>query len=253
MKKYVRCQYDNQTYYGLLADDTIHLIEGDIFAVHEVTDRIIRMDEAVLLAPCQPSKAVCIGLNYHDHAAEMKLALPKEPLIFLKPSSAVVGPGAGIEYPAISHNLHYEGEFVVVIGKTARNVSAQQAYDYIFGYTCANDVTARDIQMADGQWTRGKSFDTFLPLGPCIVSGIDPHTVDIKLYVNDEVKQSSNTCQLIFSVPAIIEHITKVMTLYPGDVILTGTPSGVGPMQIGDVVTVELSGIGRLTNTIVRG
>ena len=252
MKKYVRCQYDNQTYYGILADDTIQLIEGNPFAEYTVINKIIRLDEAVLLAPCQPSKAVCVGLNYHDHAAEMKLTLPKEPLIFLKPSSAVIGPGGGIEYPAISHNLHYEGELAVVIGKTARNVSAHKAHDYIFGYTCANDVTARDIQLADGQWTRGKSFDTFLPLGPCIVSGIDPHAVDIKLYVNDEVKQSSNTCQLIFSVPAIIEHITKVMTLYPGDVILTGTPSGVGPMQIGDVVTVELSGIGRLSNTIVK-
>ena len=249
--KYVRFQQGECVSYGILTGNDIQIIEGDIFADHTVTDRTVSVKAVELLAPCKPSKAVCIGLNYHDHAAEMKFELPKQPLIFMKPSSCLANPGGAVEYPAISTNLHYEGEMAIVIGKEARKVPVAKAYDYVFGYTCANDVTARDIQMADGQWTRGKSFDTFLPLGPCIVNGIDPHNLDIKLYVNDELKQSSNTCQLIFKVPEIIAFVTEVMTLYPGDVILTGTPSGVGPMNIGDTVTVELSGVGKLVNTIV--
>ena len=151
----------------------------------------------------------------------------------------------------ISKNLHHEAELAVVIGKTARHVKASQADEYIFGYTCANDVTARDIQKGDGQWTRGKGFDTFLPLGPCIETELDPHTLEIKGWVNDELRQSSNTNNLIFSVPYLVEFVSKVMTLYPGDVILTGTPSGVGPMQVGDKVTVEIAGIGSLQNHIV--
>ena len=249
--KYVRFQQGECVSYGILMGNDIQVIEGDIFADHTVTDRTVSVEAVELLAPCKPTKAVCIGLNYHDHAAEMKFELPKQPLIFMKPSSCLADPGGAVEYPAISANLHYEGEMAIVIGKEARKVPVAKAYDYVFGYTCANDVTARDIQMADGQWTRGKSFDTFLPLGPCIVNDIDPHSLDIKLYVNDELKQSSNTCQLIFKVPEIIAFVTEVMTLYPGDVILTGTPSGVGPMNIGDTVTVELSGVGKLVNTII--
>ncbi len=249
--KYVRFQQGETISYGLLEGNTIKVIEGDLFSVHTITDHKLSIDSVQLLAPCQPSKAVCIGLNYHDHATEMKLELPKNPLIFMKPSSCLTNPSGIIEYPSISSNLHYEAEMAIVIGKTARKIPAEKANDYVFGYTCANDVTARDIQMADGQWTRGKSFDTFLPLGPCIVTDVDPHNLDIKLYLNNELKQSSNTCQLIFKVPELIAFVSQVMTLNPGDVIITGTPSGVGPMNVGDTVTVELSGIGKLVNTIV--
>ena len=249
--KFVRFKQGEVVSYGVLEDNDIKIIEGDLFSVYTVTNRKVSIDSVELLAPCQPSKAVCIGLNYHDHASEMKLELPKNPLIFLKPSSSLTHPGATIEYPSISNNLHYEAEMAIVIGKTARKVPPEKANDYIFGYTCANDVTARDIQMADGQWTRGKSFDTFLPLGPCIVTDIDPHNMDIKLYLNDEIKQSSNTCQLIFKVPEIIAYVSQVMTLYPGDVIITGTPSGVGPMNVGDTVAVELSGVGKLVNKVI--
>jgi len=249
--KYIRFKQGETVSYGVLNDNEIRIIDGDLFGAHVLTDKTVAVTAVQLLAPCQPSKAVCIGLNYHDHATEMKLDLPKQPLIFLKPSSCINDPGGTIEYPIISSNLHYEGEMAIVIGKKARKVPVSKANDYIFGYTCANDVTARDIQMADGQWTRGKSFDTFLPIGPCIVTEIDPHTMDIKLYLNNEVKQSSNTCQLIFSVPEIVAFVSQAMTLYAGDVILTGTPSGVGPMNIGDTVVVELSGIGRLINTVV--
>lgn len=251
--KYVRFERDNSISYGSLEGNTITLIDGDLFNTFTLTDKKVALDSVRLLSPCQPTKAVCVGLNYHDHAAEMKLVLPTQPLIFLKPSSSLNHPNGAIEYPSISHNLHYEGEMAIVIGKTARKVPADKAYDYILGYTAANDVTARDVQMGDGQWTRGKSFDTFLPLGPCIVTNIDPHSINIKLYINEEVKQSSNTCQLIFKVPEIVAFVTQVMTLYPGDVILTGTPSGVGPMNLGDIVTVELEGIGKLINSVVQG
>ena len=160
-------------------------------------------------------------------------------------------PAGEIRYPAISQNVHHEAELAVVIGKTAKHIKAANAYDYVFGYTCANDVTARDIQKSDGQWTRGKGFDTFMPIGPWIETELDPHTLDIKGSVNGQLRQSSNTKNLIFRIPELIEFVTQVMTLYPGDVILTGTPSGVGPMEVGDTVTVEIAGIGALTNKIV--
>jgi len=251
--RYVRYQLGDAVQYGILKDNLIQVIDGDLFGVHQITGKTVALDAVKLLAPCQPSKAVCVGLNYHDHATEMKCELPKEPLIFLKPSSALNHPGGAIEYPSISHNLHFEGELAIVIGKQARKVTIDQAPDYILGYTCANDVTARDIQLGDGQWTRGKSFDTFLPLGPVIATELDPHAIDIRLYVNEEIKQNSNTRQLIFNVPYIVAYVSQVMTLHPGDVILTGTPSGVGPMQVGDTVTVELAGIGKLTNVVVKG
>jgi 2-keto-4-pentenoate hydratase/2-oxohepta-3-ene-1,7-dioic acid hydratase (catechol pathway) len=251
--KFVRFQQGAVTSYGVLEGETIRLIDGDIFADWKASDRTVKLAAVKLLAPCAPSKAVCIGLNYRGHAQEMKIALPSQPLMFLKPSSALAHPGGPVEYPAISQNLHYEAELAVVIGKEARKVSVGAARDYILGFTCANDVTARDLQLGDGQWTRGKSFDTFLPLGPCIATDIDPAATDIRLYLNGELKQSSNTGDLIFKVEELLAFASQVMTLYPGDVILTGTPSGVGPMQVGDTVAVELAGIGRLENTIVKG
>lgn len=249
--KYVRFLLKNEIACGILSGDRINILQGDFFAAHAPTGSVVGINEVKLLAPCTPTKAVCVGLNYRDHAEEMKSELPKEPLIFLKPSSALNDPEGDVCYPAISKNLHHEAELAIVIGKTAKHVKAEQAGEYIFGYTCANDVTARDIQKGDGQWTRGKGFDTFLPLGPCIETELDPHTLDIKGWVNGELRQCSNTQNLIFSVPYLLEFITQVMTLYPGDVILTGTPSGVGPMQIGDVVSVEIAGIGLLKNRIV--
>lgn len=238
--------------WGILDGVKIRFIDGDIYGSYRVTEQTVDLDDVQLLAPCAPSKGVCIGLNYHDHAQEMQLTLPEEPLFFLKPSTSLNHPSGQVEYPAISHNLHYEAELAIVIKKKARHVSEADAHDYILGYTCANDVTARDIQMKDGQWTRGKSFDTFMPLGPCIETELDPHNLHIRLYLNGELKQSSNTRNLIFSVPRLIAHVSQVMTLLPGDVILTGTPAGVGAMQVGDQVMVEIEGIGRLVNTIVQ-
>jgi 2-keto-4-pentenoate hydratase/2-oxohepta-3-ene-1,7-dioic acid hydratase in catechol pathway len=248
--KILRFRDGDQEKWGVLNGEKINIIAGSIFADYEVLEETVLLEEVQLLAPCVPSKGVCIGLNYHDHAREMKFALPEEPLFFIKPSSALNGPGGIIDYPAISNNLHFEAEMAIVIKKEARHVAVENAYDYILGYTCANDVTARDLQMKDGQWTRGKSFDTFMPIGPWIETKIDPHNINIKLYLNHRVCQSSNTSNLIFKVPELLAFVTQVMTLYPGDVILTGTPAGVGAMKVGDVVGVELEGIGILENVV---
>lgn len=248
--KYVRFIKNNQIQYGILKDQQIEILAGDLFNSVKPTGKMVAVDAVKLLAPCTPSKAVCVGLNYLDHALEMKEPLPEEPLLFLKPSTALNHPNNPIIYPKLTKNLHYEAEVAVVIKKKAKNVKAKDYADYVLGYTCGNDVTARDLQKKDGQWTRGKSFDTFLPLGPCIATDVDPGNLKITLTLNDEIKQSSSTSQLIFPVPVLIEKITEVMTLNPGDVILTGTTSGVGPMNIGDVVTVEIEGIGKLVNSI---
>ena len=203
------------------------------------------------LAPVQPSKIIAVGLNYRDHAREMGLELPGEPILFMKPSTAVIGPFEEIRYPSQSSRVDYEAELAVVIGTACRNVRASRAKDCILGYTCLNDVTARDLQAKDGQWTRAKSFDTFAPIGPWIATDIeDPHALSITARLNGEVKQSSNTSNLIFSVFELVEFISSVMTLKPGDVIATGTPSGVGPMLPGDEIAIEIEGIGVLSNRV---
>ena len=207
------------------------------------------MEDVELLAPCCPSKIVCVGLNYVEHAKELKMKLPEEPILFLKPPSAVIGPGTEIIVPKSSERVDYEGELGVVIGKRCKAIAADEAQKYILGYTCFNDVTARDLQQKDGQWTRAKSFDTFAPFGPWIAS-IDPSDADIKTRVNGQIRQSSNTADLIFGVPSLIEFISNVMTLEPGDVIATGTPPGVGRLEKGDVVEVEIEGIGVLKNRV---
>ena len=199
----------------------------------------------------KPSKIICVGLNYRDHAAELKMPLPKTPVIFLKPPTSVIGDGDDIIYPPGVRELHYEAELAVLIGKKGKDIKKEDASKYIKGYTCANDVTARDQQRADGQWTRAKSYDTFCPLGPRIVKDIDPDNLSIKLYLNGGVKQDSNTSNLIFKADEIVSFISGIMTLLPGDVILTGTPVGVGEMKRGDVVKVEIEGIGRLKNKVV--
>jgi 2-keto-4-pentenoate hydratase/2-oxohepta-3-ene-1,7-dioic acid hydratase in catechol pathway len=204
-----------------------------------------------LLAPCTPSKVVCIGVNYKDHAQEMGIELPKEPLMFLKPATTVIGPGEAIVHPSLTENLHYEGELAVVIKKPARRIKAEEAEEYILGYTCAIDVTARDLQQRDGQWTRAKGFDTFCPLGPAIAPKLDHRNLRIVTKVNGEVRQDSSTSQLVFDVPQLLEAITAVMTLLPGDVVLTGTPSGVGQVRVGDEISVTIEGIGTLTNRVV--
>ena len=199
-----------------------------------------------------PTKIVAIGLNYFDHAKEFNLEVPDYPLLFMKPPTAVIGDGETIIYPPQTKELHYEGELGIMIGKKARNVSVEDAKDYIAGYTCANDVTARDLQRLDGQWTRSKSFDTFCPLGPRIVRDVDPTNLAITTRVNGMVKQQSNTKQMIFNAFALVSFISAIMTLLPGDVISTGTPPGVGPLEVGDVVEVEIEGIGILRNTVGR-
>jgi 2-keto-4-pentenoate hydratase/2-oxohepta-3-ene-1,7-dioic acid hydratase in catechol pathway len=198
----------------------------------------------------KPTKIVCVGLNYRDHAAEMKMPLPAEPVLFLKPPSAVIYDRDTIVYPPQTKNLHYEAELAVVIRDRTKNIREEEAAEHILGYTCGNDVTARDLQKLDGQWTRAKSFDTFCPLGPEIVSGLTPGNLSVKLFLNGELKQSSSTANLIFNVPFLVAYISRVMTLEPEDVILTGTPAGIGPLQVGDRVEVEIAGIGKLTNYV---
>jgi len=205
-----------------------------------------------LLAPATPGKIIAVGLNYRDHAQEMRLELPQEPILFMKPSTSVIGPDDAIVYPRQSSRVDYEAELAVVIAKTCRDVRAEDARDVIFGYTCLNDVTARDLQVKDGQWTRAKSFDTFAPIGPWIETTIeDPGRLAITSRLNGQVKQSSNTHNLIFNVFQLVEFISSVMTLQQWDIIATGTPAGVGPMERGDEVEIEVEGIGTLRNSLV--
>lgn len=216
-----------------------------------IAGREYGMDKVTVLPPCKPTKIVCVGLNYKDHAAEMKDRIPDEPVLFLKPPSSVIGHGGHIVYPPQSRQVDYEAELGVVIGKRARHVKAEHAKDYIQGYTCFNDVTARDLQKKDVQWTRAKSFDTFSPVGPFIVTDIDPTNLAVQSRLNGEVKQSSNTSNMMFDVYRLVEFISGVMTLEHGDVIATGTPSGIGPMKKGDVIEIEIEKVGTLSNKIV--
>lgn len=198
----------------------------------------------------KPSKIICVGLNYKDHAAELKMELPSHPIIFLKPPTALIFNGDSIVYPPQTKELHYEGELAVVIKDRCKNLTAEEVPQHILGYTCANDVTARDLQRIDGQWARAKGFDTFCAVGPEIVPNLDPDALAIKLYLNGALKQNSNTSNMVFEVEYLVSFISQVMTLLPEDLILTGTPPGVGSMQVGDTVAVEIEGIGKLTNRI---
>jgi 2-keto-4-pentenoate hydratase/2-oxohepta-3-ene-1,7-dioic acid hydratase in catechol pathway len=240
----------DRIFYGIVSGGTVQEVSGDIFSEYRIPDTRHALHGLKVLAPCAPSKIVAVGLNYRTHAAEVKMELPQEPILFLKPSTAVIGPGEIIIYPAMAKRVDYEGELGVVIGKRCQAVTVEQAPDYILGYTCVNDVTARDLQKKDGQWTRAKGFDTFSPLGPFIETGLDPADVLIETFLNGEKKQSSSTSDLIFPVPYLVSFISRVMTLLPGDVIATGTPSGIGPMQHGDAVEVRIEGIGVLKNIV---
>lgn len=237
--------------FGLLEGERIEVIE-DPFAMGEVTrtGECVKRQDVVLVNPCFPSKALCIGLNYSDHAKEFDLPVPESPVVFMKPSSALIGPDDYIIKPAMCHDLDEEAELAVVIGKECRCVEENEVDRYILGYCCANDVTARDLQPKTGQWTIAKGFDTFLPLGPYISDEVDAGNLKIECRINGKTVQSSNTCNLIFSIPYLVSHLSKVMTLNPGDVILTGTPSGTSHMKAGDVVEVEIKGLGVLCNTV---
>jgi 2-keto-4-pentenoate hydratase/2-oxohepta-3-ene-1,7-dioic acid hydratase in catechol pathway len=245
--------------YGQPADDSVVVeLAGDpLYAGIQPTQTEHPLSQVRLLAPVIPrSKVVAIGRNYAAHAAELGNDVPEEPLIFLKPNTSVVGPGDQVFYPPQSERVDYEGELAVVIGRICRDVPPEQATDVIFGYTIANDVTARDLQRKDGQWSRAKGFDSFCPLGPWIETDLDPQTfadgVAVQTHLNGDLVQDGSTKDLIFDIPTLVAHITSVMTLLPGDVILTGTPEGVGPMQPGDEVEVSISGLGALTNTVVK-
>lgn len=248
--KYVRYAYQGTTRYGLLEDETIQVLQGSPFEEYTITDEYLRLAEVELLAPCVYSKAICIGLNYLDHALEFQLPVPKEPVVFLKPSTASLKPGGTIIYPPMSKRLDYEAELAVVIGKKAKDISLEEAEEYILGYTCANDITARDLQPKQGQWTVAKSFDTFCPFGPFISDEVDAGNLKIESRVNGKTMQSSNTSNLIFGIPFLVSYLSKIMTLLPGDIILTGTPGGISGMHRGDTVEISIEGLGILTNTI---
>ncbi len=235
-------------------DSLITALAGDpLYVGLQPTDEQVRLADARLLAPVLPrSKVVGIGRNYAAHAAELGHDLPEEPLMFLKPNTSVVGPGDPVFYPRQTEELHYEGELAVVIGRICRDVPKEKWADVVHGFTIGNDVTARDLQRKDGQFTRAKGFDSFCPLGPWIETELDVSDLRVQTFLNGDVKQDGRTSDLIFDVPTLVAHVTSVMTLLPGDVILTGTPEGVGPMNAGDEVEIVVQGIGSLTNKVVR-
>ena len=230
---------------GELAD-----IAGHPFGPITFTGERRQISSVRLLPPVLPSKVVAIGKNYAEHASEMGGDVPEQPLVFLKPSTSVVGSGDPIAYPPSSTRVDYEGELAVVIGRLCRDVPESRAAEVVFGYTCANDVTARDQQASDGQWSRAKGYDSFCPLGPWIETDLSPDDLRVTTTLNGVIKQDGRTAQIVHKIPTLISYITACMTLLPGDVILTGTPAGVGPMEVGDEVAVEIEGIGRLVNVV---
>ncbi|MEY3185723.1 MAG: hypothetical protein RLZZ581_335 [Actinomycetota bacterium] len=242
-------------HFGILEDDkTIRAIASDpLYAGVFPEDDRFSIDDVRLLAPVIPrSKVVCVGKNYADHAAEMGGEVPSEPIIFIKPNTSVIGPNEIIQWPSTSERIDHEAELAVVISKICKEVPKEKAQDVIFGYTLANDVTARDLQKKDGQWSRAKGFDTFCPLGPWIDTEFKPGSQLVTAHVDGELKQSAPLSDMVFNVPFIIEFVTKVMTLLPGDVILTGTPSGIGPMNAGGEVVVSIEGLGSLRNRVSK-
>ncbi len=250
--KIVRFAIGKNIKYGILSGESLQAIAGNPFRNIKPDGYHYQLNEVKLLSPSVPSKIVALGLNYRSHAAELDNRVPDVPLIFLKPSTSTIGPEDNIVYPPSSTRVDYEGELGVVIKKPARRVPVEKAFDYVLGYTCFNDVTARDLQTKDKQWTRGKSFDTFGAVGPCIETELDPGDVVVETYLNGELKQRGNTKDLIFGVPELVSFISGVMTLLPGDIIATGTPEGIGPMYPGDTVEVKIEPIGILRNYVVK-
>ena len=248
----VRYMKDSGICYGIVKGAIIYELEGDVFFQYQLTGREFPLEELKIFAPCQPTKIVALGLNYRSHAEELKMKLPEDPLLFLKPSTSVIGPDENIFYPVMSRRVDYEAELGVVIGKEAKGVSEDKAEEYILGYTCFNDVTARDLQGKDKQFTRSKGFDTFAPMGPWIETELDPSNLKVESYLNGELKQSGTTADLMFPTFQLVSFISKVMTLLPGDVIATGTPAGIGPMQVGDTIEIVIEGIGALRNRVSK-
>jgi 2-keto-4-pentenoate hydratase/2-oxohepta-3-ene-1,7-dioic acid hydratase in catechol pathway len=269
--KYCRFQWNGQAEYGLVEsvagrDAILRILltapeesDGDVEGLRTRRIEAIALDQAVLLPPVRPSKIVCVGRNYRDHAAELGNEVPAEPLLFFKPSSSLLAPGGVVRRPRLSERVDFEGELCVVMGKTCYQPGADEdVRNYILGYTCLNDVTARDLQKKDGQWARAKGFDTFCPVGPVVVDGLglglglDPWAgVGVETWVNGEVRQAGNTRDFIFSLDVLIRYIAQAMTLFPGDLIATGTPAGVGPVVAGDVMEVRVVGVGSLRNSVV--
>jgi len=249
--RFVRYQYKAEpAQFGWILEDRVGPVEGTPFGDFRRLELERDLDEVRLLAPLLPGKILCIGRNYVAHALEQNAEVPEVPLLFLKPPSSVIGPGQTILLPPQSQQVEHEGELVAVIGKRGRWIPPEEAFDYLLGYTVGNDITARDLQRRDGQWTRGKGFDTFCPLGPWIETEFDPSDSLITCHVNDELRQMGSTRDMVFSVRNLIAYASSIMTLEPGDVLLTGTPAGIGPLQPGDIVEVTVEGLGTLTNPV---
>lgn len=248
--KLARYLHEGHIRYGELEGEILHELERTPFSGIRRQGRSYALEEVELLPPVSPQKIICVGLNYRDHAEEFGLEIPEEPVLFMKPPSALLAHGGTIVRPEMSERVDYEAELAVVCAGECRHVSPREAASHILGYTCGNDVTARDLQAKDGQWTRAKSFDTFCPLGPFIETEADPADLAIELILNGETRQSSRTSRMIFGPSELLSFISRVMTLYPGDVIMTGTPSGVGELHPGDVVEVSIEGVGTLRNPV---
>ena len=248
----VRFQSEHGRFWGMCEEDGIVPIIGDPFDSFRPDSIHYSYNDVLLLAPVLPSKIICVGKNYRDHLKELDTSAepPDEPLLFFKPPSSLIGPGQSIVLPEVSERVDFEGELAVVISKTIRSMPAEMAHEAIFGLTCANDITARDLQKKDDQWTRAKGFDTFLPMGPWVVRDLDYKDLAIETFVNLEPRQKSSTQSMIFQIDKLISYISGIMTLYAGDVILTGTPAGVGPLKPGDQVEVRIEGIGALVNNV---
>lgn len=248
--KIVRFAHDGAEHWGLLDGEKVRTLADGPFGEIAPSADALPLDAVKLLAPVKPGKLVCVGLNYVLHARESGLPLPDEPMLFMCSPQAIIGPGEEIVLDSRDKRIEFEAEIAIVIGKRARNVPAAEAAGFVLGYTCANDVSNRDLQLKDKQFTRAKSFDTYKPMGPWIETELEPDTQTIRLRQNDVVRQDSVTSDMIFPTPFIIEFVSSIMTLEPGDVIITGTPSGVGPMKSGDRIEIEISGIGKLENTV---
>lgn len=253
MEKYLRFRSSKGEYYGLLEGEMIKVMDKAPWLDGQPNGETVAADSVEFLCPVEPTKIICVGLNYHMHVQHSQSATeaPANPVLFMKPPSSLLEPGGKIVYPDNCDRVDYEAELAVVMGRRGHKIPEAEAEDYIFGYTCLNDVTARKIQKADGQWTRGKGFDTFCPVGPNIVRGVDISDLAVEAYLNGEQKQYGRTSDMIFSIPFLVQFISAVMTLMPGDIISTGTPQGIDPMQRGDTIEVRVENIGSLVNTIV--
>ncbi|RKL61851.1 DUF2437 domain-containing protein [Thermoanaerobacteraceae bacterium SP2] len=250
MIKFVRFDAGQGPEYGVLEGNKVFSIKGSIFGAWEKQGRSFELHEVKLLAPCEPRKVVCIGVNYKEVVNKKGDPIPEEPVIFLKPDTSVIGPEEAIISPEGIKELNYEAELVVVIKDRVKDVSVEDAKNHVLGYTCGNDITAKDFMKKGKPWTKAKGYDTFMPIGPCIVSGIDGDNLNIRMYHNGTMTQNSNTSDMVFNVSQIISYVSHIMTLNPGDIISTGTPPGKGNLKSGDIIEAEIDSIGRLKNTV---